>query len=129
MKAMRTFSLAIALVALAPFSSSAQDVIVTVSSPAEAKLAALDEGTPALDRRKFPPYAQLLDVLDRVCKENRTQIGTLVTRSVTALWKQDINISHLRFLQSMKASVAEGAPAASVSCADLAARVAAGSRQ
>ena len=115
--------MAIVAFALTPLRAQ-EDVIVTASSPIEAKLAALDAQTPAVDPRRFVPYAQLLGDLDRACKETRAQIGALVTRTVTGLWKKDINVTHLKFLQTMKEMVPEGVPSPGTSCADLAARVA-----
>lgn len=119
---MRIF-FAIAALTLLPDAAPAQDVIVTIESPLESKLASLDVQSAIVDRRKFPPYAQLLKDLDRSCRETRGQIATLVMRTVGGLWKKDINVTHLKFLQSMKDSIPGDAQASTVSCGDIAALV------
>jgi hypothetical protein len=119
----RIFFALIAALTLLPEASPAQDVIVTIDSPLESKLASLDAQSAIVDRSKFPPYAQLLSDLDRSCKETRTQIGTLVMRTVGGLWKKEINVTHLKFLRSMKDAIPANAQASTVSCGDIAALV------
>ena len=100
---------------------TAQTVTVTSSSPAEAKLAAIDAGSKVVQQSAVRQYVLLLDALDLKCKENRTQIGNIAAKGVQLLAEKKVTMNHLKFLQSMNGALPEGSETLSLSCAEIAA--------
>jgi hypothetical protein len=63
-------------------SLTAQTTTVTSSSPPEAKLAAIDKGSPVVSTSAISQYARVLDRLDSKCTESRTRIGDIAVKGV-----------------------------------------------
>ena len=102
-----TLRVALALVLLAFGASTAfgQKVEVTSSSPPEAKLAAIDLGTPYVERSLIQRYGRLLNNAQRWCTQSRTRIADMTAKSVEILreqyGKRVTNLQVLEFFDTM----------------------------
>lgn len=99
----------------------AQNVTVTDSSPPEWKLAAIDCQCRSIPQSTARQYAQLLDDIDKKCKEDRGSIGDIVAKGVKLLLSEKgVTLTHLRFLQAMSMSMPPGSQTLGLACADIA---------
>jgi hypothetical protein len=113
--------LAAVLVAMA-FGCGGDDpdrLTVTGASPAEAKLAAIDAHGTTVQREAVRVYGELLDDLDRKCKEDRTRIGNIAVKCVELLARKNVRMTHLKFLQAMNDSMPAGSESLGLSCAEI----------
>lgn len=97
----------------------AQTVTVTSSSPVEAKLASIDARTKVVPLSTIRQYSQVLNSVDRKCKENRTQIGDVTVKGVEILAAKKVKMTLLKFLQAMDASMPPGAETLQLSCVEI----------
>ena len=99
-----------------------QNVRVTASSPPEALLAALDQGSMLVSQSLVQKYRRILDSIDPKCKETNKQIADFTVTGVRLLKEQKkIRMTNLKFLQAMDESLPEDAESLNLSCAEIAA--------
>ena len=84
-------------------------------------MASIDARNKVVQESTVRQYARLLDGLDRKCKENRTQIADFAAKGVQLLAEKKVEMTHLKFLQSMDGAMPEGSEALEISCAEIAA--------
>lgn len=118
---MRTAILILVALLTGPLTVSfAQNVRVTDSSPPEAKLAAIDQGSTVVSRSRIRDYGRPLNRLDQKCKEPRERIADYAVKGVELLKeKKNVRMSILRFLQAMDESIPKGSESLDLSCAEI----------